>query len=110
MPNGVGENRERTPTFGENEMSIFRSSKNTREDIDRVCGFGLDVDNDNKPAPETLPGDSHTTAKNDQTWEWSVFCLRKKHEFHDSNPLFKFHSPITNVSFSMVFMLLLPVG
>ena len=110
MPNSVGQNKERTPTFSENEMGILRSSKNTHEDIDRVRGLGLDVDDDNEPAPENLPGNSNTTAKNDQTWGWSGFCLRKKNGFHDSNPFFKFHSPIANLSFSMVFLLLLPVG
>jgi hypothetical protein len=74
------------PTFSVNDIDkpidasvIDKMSRSTRsEDIALARGQGLDVDDDNKPAPENIPAAGaridNTTNLHGQEWGWAVTC------------------------------------
>ena len=62
---------------------------NRQEDIQMLRALGLDVDNDNEPAPENIPEETYAEecdADADSKWGWNGFCNRKKEGFTDTKP------------------------
>ncbi|KAL7502075.1 hypothetical protein ACHAXN_000162, partial [Cyclotella atomus] len=64
------------------DESVFAAT-NTAEDIALVWGQGLDVDDDNEPAPENIPQEGDATAEEDtglylgQRWGWDSLDPRR---------------------------------
>jgi hypothetical protein len=60
------------------------------ENIHAVRASGLDVDDDNDPAPENIPTtDPHGTNHNTTTWGWNGFCYRRMANVEDTKPRLK---------------------
>jgi hypothetical protein len=73
---------------------LDKVGRSTRtEDIALVRIQGLDVDDDNEPAPENIPAVGvpidNTTNLHGQTWGWGGTCNRKTKNHIDVNPQIK---------------------
>ena len=56
------------------------NARNTTEDIMTVRGMGLDVDNDNDPAPQNVPTPGEDTSNGlneDQSWGRQAFASER---------------------------------
>jgi hypothetical protein len=75
------------------DESVFAAT-NTAEDIALVWGQGLDVDDDNEPAPENIPQEGDATAEEDtglylgQRWGWDSLDPRRTSNVQDQMPSF----------------------
>ena len=78
---------------GENKIlpHNFEHLQNNAEDIQLMLDMGFDVDDDDAPAPENVPGPTEEDCGNDglydgQSWGWSGFCERRSNSFGNSQP------------------------
>jgi hypothetical protein len=112
------------PTFSVNDIDkpidtsvIDKMGWSTRsEDIALAQSQGLDVDDDNEPAPENIPAagtrvDS-TTYLQGQEWGWNGTCYRKTKHHLDVNPQILNHSrsDLCNQTKLDMFLLFFPLN
>ena len=71
--------------------------RDTPEDISLMREMGFDVDDDNDPAPENVPGSalgasvapSRDGLYEGQSWGWNGFCDRRQNHFASAKPRLK---------------------
>ena len=112
------------PTFSLEDLDkkidtsvIEKMGRSTRsEDIALARSQGLDVDDDNEPAPENSPAAGaridNTTNLYGQTWGWGGTCHRKAKNHHDVNPqiLNYSRSDLCNLTKLDMFLLFFPLN
>ena len=87
------------------DNDVFRCGNNT-EDIANVRAMGLDVDDDNEPAPENIPAPNARvyTHEHDQNWGWDGIDERRVHAQHDVGAsLKKLNDDITFVGMFLLY-------
>ena len=86
------------------------------EDIALARSQGIEVDDDNEPAPENIPPAGSvldaTTNKFGQTWGWNGTCNRKSNHHVDVSPQIKDHtiSTLKQTSYLDMFLLFFPLA
>ena len=104
----TGEDRQEIPD------GLTASLRATSDDIALMRGMGFDVDDDNDPAPENVPGDNQQEASDDglyegQSWGWQGFCDRRKNNMNNTKPKLRVPESIfAGMTYITMFLLMFP--
>ena len=81
------------------------------KDIQLMKGLGFDVDNNNKPAVENIPGQADEVQEEAAKWEWDGVCQRKAKDYHNNSlslrGVSKFN--ISSMSYAGMLIILFPM-